>query len=110
MSRRQEKINELLMQLAATFFRDHSGSQSLITITRASVSPDLTRATVYLTVLPESEETRALAFAKRQRSDLREYIKKHTDFRRLPFIDIEIDLGEKNRQHIDELSHRDTIK
>lgn len=110
MGRRQEKINELLVQLAATFFRDHSGSQSLITVTRASVSPDLTRATVYFTVLPEKEEARALAFAKRQRSDLREYIKKHTDFRRLPFVDVEIDFGEKNRQHIDELGRADTIK
>ena len=110
MGRRQEKINELLTQLAATFFRAHAGTHSLITITRTSVAPDLTRATVYLTVFPEQEETQALAFAKRQRSDLREYIKKHTDFRRLPFVDIEIDLGEKNRQHIDELVHQDTIK
>jgi ribosome-binding factor A len=103
MSRRQEKINELLVQIAATFFRDHAGSQSLITVTRASVSSNLARATIYLTVLPDTEEVSSLAFAKRQRSDLREYIKKHTNFRRLPFIDIEIDLGEKNRQHIDEL-------
>ncbi|MBI5005172.1 MAG: ribosome-binding factor A [Candidatus Lloydbacteria bacterium] len=110
MGRRQEKISELLTQLAATFFRDHAGAHSLITITHASVSSDLARATIYLTVFPETEEERALAFAKRQRSDLREYIKKHTNFRRLPFVDIEIDLGEKNRQHIDELGRADTIK
>ena len=110
MGRRQEKINELLVQLAATFFRDHAGLHSLITITRASVSPDLMRATIYLTVFPETEETRALTFAKRQRNDLREYIKKHTNFRRLPFVDIEIDFGEKNRQHIDELGRQDTMK
>ena len=42
-------------------------------------------------------------FAKRKRGELRDYLKQNLNIKSIPFIDIEIDLGEKNRQKIDEL-------
>lgn len=103
MSLRQEKVGELLRQCTAQFLEIESNRTSLITVTRCNVSPDLKQATVFITVLPKDRENTALDFAKRKRKDLRQYVKKNLRLKRLPFIDIEIDDGELNRQRIDEL-------
>ena len=43
-------------------------------------------------------------FAKRKRSEFRDYLKTESRLFKLPFVDFELDLGEKNRQKIDSLS------
>ena len=103
-SQRQQKVSEQIAHLAADFLGKESNRQSLITVTRADVSPDLTKATVYFTVLPNDYEKTALDFAKRKRAEFRTFIKKNTQLRRLPFFDFEIDYGEKHRQHLDTLN------
>lgn len=103
MAERKEKVEELIKKLGATFLEKESNRTSLITITKASVSPDLKKATLYISVLPENKEDYALSFAKRQRKNLREFLKKNMNIKNIPFIEIEIDKGEKNRQKIDEL-------
>jgi len=72
-------------------------------VTSCTSSPDMKRATIFITVLPENKEHDALDFAKRKRADLRDFLKKNMQTKIIPFIDIEIDRGEKNRQKIDEL-------
>jgi ribosome-binding factor A len=67
------------------------------------VSPDTKRATIFITVLPDEKEAGALEFVKRKRKDLREHLKKNIKIKIIPFVDIQIDRGEKNRQKIDEL-------
>ncbi len=89
---------------AADYFARESNRESLITVTRADVSPDLKNVKIYFTVMPIKFEAAALNFAKRNRSDFREYIKKHAALPRLPQIDFVIDDGEKNRQRIDDLT------
>ena len=103
MSLRQEKVGELLRQCAAKFIEIESNRTSLITVTRCNISPDLKQATVFITVLPEKDSVKALDFTKRKRRDLRQYIKKNLKLKRIPFMEIEIDEGELNRQKIDEL-------
>lgn len=105
-SRRQIKVAETIAHLAADFFARESNAQSLMTVTRAEVSPDLKNVNVFFTVLPEKFEANALAFAKRNRTDFREYVKKHTVLKFLPTFDFEIDYGEKNRQRIDDLTRK----
>ncbi|PIP73496.1 MAG: hypothetical protein COW88_01705 [Candidatus Lloydbacteria bacterium CG22_combo_CG10-13_8_21_14_all_47_15] len=107
MSKRQEQVKELLNRLAAAFFSDIAGTHSLITVTGVTIAKDFARATVFISVLPEQAEHEALSFAKRKRSDLREYIRQNTDLRRLPRIEIEIDQGEQHRRRIDELLRED---
>ncbi len=89
---------------AADFFARESNRESLITVTRADVSPDLKNVQIFFTVLPVEYETAALNFAKRSRTDFREYLKKHASLQRLPNVDFTIDDGEKNRQRIDDLT------
>jgi len=100
---RNEKVANLIKELAATFLERESNNTSLVTVTGASVSSDLKLGTVFITVLPEEKEHDALDFAKRKRSELRDFVKKNLNTKSIPFLDIEIDQGEKHRQRIDEL-------
>ena len=85
-SRRQTKVAESIAHMAADFFARTANPQSLITVTRADVSPDLKNIKVFFSVLPEKFEESALAFAKRNRTDFREYVKNHSVMRYLPII------------------------
>ncbi len=100
---RQEKVANFIKELAAEFLGRENNRTSLITVTSATCSPDLKRATIFITVFPDSKEKTALEFAKRKRPKLREFLKKNMTTKNIPFIDIAIDLGEKHRQKIDEL-------
>jgi len=92
------------MELAARFFLLEANGSSLMTVTNAQVSDDGKRALIFFTVLPEDKEEEALEFAKRKRSDFKEFVKKESRLGRIPFFDFHIDVGEKNRQRIDEIS------
>ena len=96
-------MRQLLREIVANFFARESGLRSLITVTDVTISPDFKRATVYITTIPTSEEERALEFAKRKRTDLREYIATHAKMKTLPVFEVRIDEGERNRQKIDSL-------
>jgi len=105
MTLRQDKVSEVLRELSAEFLSREAGRQSLITVTRVTVSRDLKNATIYISVFPEGSEEHALNFCKRKLSDLREYIKPKIAMKSLPYFDCEIDFGEKNRQNIDRISN-----
>jgi ribosome-binding factor A len=102
-NQRKEKVANYIKEIAAQFLARENNKTSLITVTGATCSPDLKRATIFITVLPNSKEKNVLEFAKRKRPELREFIKKNMTTKNIPFIDFAIDLGEKNRQKIDEL-------
>ena len=103
MTQRMEKVTRLVKELFAQFLNRESTNASLISVTMATVSPDLKKATIYITALPESQEKTALLFAKRKRPEMREFLKKHMQTKNVPFLEVMIDMGEKNRQKIDEL-------
>jgi ribosome-binding factor A len=101
---RQQKITDQIMQLAAKFFLENSNKSSLLTVTSASLSDDEKRATIFFTVYPTDKEEEALEFTKRRRSDFKAYVKENSRLGRIPFFDFSIDIGEKNRQLIDDLT------
>jgi ribosome-binding factor A len=100
---RQEKVANTVKELAAQFLARENNRTSLITVMAASCSPDLKRATLFITVLPTEKEAEALAFVRRQLPEMREYLKQNLRIKNIPYLQVEIDLGEKNRQKIDEL-------
>lgn len=100
---RNEKVANQIKELAAQFLERENDRTSLITVTTATCSPDLKRATILITVLPDSRQSAALGFVKRQLKELRSYLQKNIPIKTIPFLDVAIDLGEKNRQKIDEL-------
>ncbi|MBI5139629.1 ribosome-binding factor A [Candidatus Nomurabacteria bacterium] len=99
------KVANLVKEIGAEFLVRENNKTSLITVTACSVSPDLKRAILFITVLPEKKEEEVLSFVQRKRSELRETLKKRMTTKNVPFLDIMIDQGEKNRQKIDELLH-----
>ena len=103
MTQRNDKVANNIKELAAQFLGRENNRTSLITVTACTVSPDLKQSTIFITVFPTSAEVSALGFVKRKRGELREFLKKNMPIKIIPFVDIEIDLGEKNRQKIDEL-------
>lgn len=102
-SQRQTKVSLEILNIVQDFFQRESSGLSLMTITRCEVSPDMRQGTIYMTVLPVEKEQAALDFARRMRTDMRRYVMKRLPVKVIPFFEIEIDYGEKNRQHIDEL-------
>lgn len=89
---------------AARFISEESNRQSLITVTHADVSPDSKNATIYISVLPESEEEAALHFLKRLRGEFRGAVMKEVRLARIPYFDFAIDVGEKHRREVDRVS------
>jgi ribosome-binding factor A len=104
MSDRPTKMIGLIKEVVAKFIQENNNGTSLITVTNADISPDFKNAKIYITVIPESMEKGALDFCKRKRKDLKLHLKKRLDTRIIPFIDIELDKGEKLRRRIDEIS------
>lgn len=100
---RNEKVSNIIKEISAQFLNRENNRTSLITVTSCKTSPDLKKSTIYITVLPDKKEHDALDFVKRKRAELRDHLKKNMQVKTIPFIDFEIDHGEKNRQKIDEL-------
>jgi ribosome-binding factor A len=107
MAYHDEKLAELIRELAAEFIVRESNKQSLITVTSVRMHNENKNATVFFTVFPESHEKTAIDFLKRKRSDFKEFVKEKAPLGRVPFFDFEIDLGEKNRQRIEDLLQKD---
>ena len=103
MSHKQEKVLQHLKDLAGEFLVRESNRTSLITVTGVVLTPDTKRAEILLSVLPKEKARAAVEFANRNRNEFREYIKKHSRMRILPFVHFSLDLGELNRQRIETL-------
>jgi ribosome-binding factor A len=101
---RNETILKIVKKAAAEFLQKESSRQSLITVTNVQLSNDEKYATILITVLPEEKENAALEFAKRMRSEFRDYVKNNTKLGRIPYFDFQLDFGEKHRQKIDRIS------
>ena len=93
----------MLKDLAADFLSRQSNRTSLITVTRVILSDDLKRVDIMLSVLPKEAEKAALIFANRMTTEFKEFIKAKSRIRILPRIHFSPDLGEQNRQRIEEL-------
>lgn len=102
--KRESRISALYMTMAAEFLEKESVGRGLMTVTGVSTSRDRKNVTILFTVFPDKYEEKALSFAKRKRSEFREVAReKLKDMAFCPIFDFAIDLGEKNRQHIDSL-------
>lgn len=95
------QITEHIAHLAAAYISTKSNRTSLITVTRCGLSDKGTTASIFVTILPESEQTNAMIFLKRLAGDFREYLKERGGMQRIPHIHFEFDIGEVNRQKMD---------
>ena len=93
----------MIRELAAEFFSRESNRTSLITVTGVEILNRGSKARILLTVLPENQENAALDFAHRQLTDFKQHVMQHSRIGHVPFFEVALDVGEKNRQRIDEI-------
>ena len=103
MSERQGRVGNIIKECAATFIQHEANTNPLITVTRVDISPDLKRAIIFFTTIPDGKENDALIFLKRSATDLRSYLKEHARLKRIPNLEFFLDAGERHRQHVDEV-------
>lgn len=103
MKDRPSQFAEILKEHAASFVQREANADPLITITRAEVTSDYSKATIFFTTIPSERENDAQVFLKRSGSDLRHYLIKKMNVKHVPFLDFSLDYGERHRQHIDDL-------
>jgi ribosome-binding factor A len=108
-SQRQLQVEQQVLGIAQDFFQRESSGASMITVTRTEISRDMKHGTIFITVLPENKEEAAINFAKRMRSEMRHFVMKRLPVKVIPFFEVEIDYGEKNRLHVDELLRKDKL-
>lgn len=104
MSHHDEKVLSRITHLAAAYIAREAGRKTLITPTRAEMSSDGTNVTVYVSVFPDGDVEHALEFLARHAHDFRDYLREESRISRLPRVRFAHDLGEKHRQHLDDLS------
>jgi len=104
MTNRDEKLRELIRKLAGEYFARESNHQSLITITDVEIKSRGSKARLLITVLPEDQEETALSFMHRQLTEFRQYVMEQARLMRIPYFEVFIDRGEKNRQRLDSIS------
>ena len=110
MPHRTERLSEELQHLAANFLQRESNRTSLITVTRCELSENQKYATIFISVFPTDNEEMAEEFVRRKRTEFVAYVHDNSKIGRLPSISFKIDLGEKNRQRLDELSNAEAKK
>ena len=103
MSERNEIIEEAIRKVASEVIERESNKTAIITITRVELLERGKQANLFLSVLPVSGEDSALNFVKRKRKLIRDAVKKMIASHTIPFIDVQIDKGEKARQNIEAL-------
>ncbi len=103
MNQKDQKLKEILRELSAQFFSRTSNRQSLITVTDVEILSRGGRANILITVLPEEMEEKAVEFANRQLTDFRNFVQENSRIARIPYFEVKIDIGEKNRQRIEEI-------
>ena len=81
----------MLTRLAAGFINRQASTQSLITVRRVEVEDRGTRATIFISVLPEKEERAALAFVDHHLGALREHVRDNSDLHTLPHFSVILD-------------------
>ena len=85
-SHRADKLATALAHEAAAFLAREAGSDTLITVTRAVADERGGRATIFVSVFPDTRSKAALAFLENHRADFSDHLKAHAKLGPLPRI------------------------
>ncbi|MEM9753018.1 MAG: 30S ribosome-binding factor RbfA [Planctomycetota bacterium] len=99
MSHRIAQVESLLKRTVSTVLQrglgDPRAQGTLISVTKVDVSPDLKHATVFVSILPEQHETRALHALKDGTMHIQHQTKKAVALRVVPHLLFKLDKGLK---------------
>lgn len=100
--RMSELIRHAIADAIATELKDPR--VGFVTVTRVNVSPDVTHATVYVSVMGSDEEkSRAMEGLENASGFLRTHIARQLHVRTAPELHITLDRGLEHAAHIDDL-------
>ncbi|MCC7203759.1 MAG: 30S ribosome-binding factor RbfA [Phycisphaeraceae bacterium] len=103
MSHRKEQIEAMLQkavsQLLATKLADPR-LEGLVSITRVDLTPDFSDATVYVSVLPQRNESRALYGLSHAAGHIQSLLRKATALRSVPRLNFKIDGSLKKQDDV----------
>ncbi len=100
---RRDRFVPTLQKYVATFLEQAFSGDTIITVTRISVSKDLRKATIFVSIYPSERAQVVFEKIKGRARELRSYVKSHLESKIVPFFDFELDKGEENRQRVEEL-------
>lgn len=105
MTHRTEKLQHLLRDEVGRAIKEELSQDdgTILTVTRARISPTLEHATVYISVIPEAKEGLLLAFLNRHIYAVQRAINKRLVMRPVPKIRFEIDKAEEKAAEIERL-------
>ena len=89
----------LIKELAASYIRQETNTNPLITVTRVSISSNYRVATIFFTTIPDGREADASIFLKRTAGDFRQLVKKKTNLKIIPNFEFAVDVDERHRQN-----------
>ncbi len=99
-----EQLREEVSQILATEVADPD--VGLVTVTRVKVTPDLSLARVYWTLLGDAaERKRTIKALQRASSFVRHILATRVTFRRVPEVQFQYDEGLAAHQRVEELLH-----
>lgn len=100
---RQEKARSLIKDLAGSFIREKAGPGAIVSVTNVDISSDLKNAIIFVSIYPDEKEKETFSKIKSDLGELRSYVKSKMKSKFIPYFDIKIDKGEKNRQKIERI-------
>ena len=100
---RHQKVVGIIRELIAQYVQQEANTDPLITITGATIAPDYRRVTILFTTIPDDREKDAEVFLKRHATDMRQFLKRKAHLKIIPHLDFQLDVGERHRQHMDEV-------
>jgi ribosome-binding factor A len=107
---RHGQVANLIKEFAAKYIAAEANTDPMITVTGTRISPDYRNATIFITTVPEGRESDALIFLKRHGREMRRFIMKQTNLKIIPHLSFDLDVGERHRQHIDELVRENEVE
>ncbi len=88
LAQKDKRVETEIARKAAEFFARTIPSRALLTVTGCHIENHGKEATIFISVLPDSELPQVLKQAERLRSDLREYLKETTRLGIIPRVDV----------------------
>lgn len=104
MSQRIDQVNEMLMRsISQIIQRELELDKAIVTVSKVSTSPDLSRATVFVTIMPESKRGSALTILKKNKVHLQKELGSSIHLRKTPKLQFKIDNQAEKAQKLEAL-------
>lgn len=104
--RKRGRFESALKEIAGSFIKNEIGSSAVVTITRVEMLEDLSFTKIFLSVFPESGETRIVEKLNANRKYFNEILLKKLKMRFIPAVFFEIDTQPALERRVEELLHQ----